>query len=59
MNILVHFYMIKKFKLNGKYVCHVGLIKMKKKFTQQPNVFCDANSTYIHLNAANVGKDKI
>jgi len=31
MNILVHFYMIKKFKLNGKYVCHVGLIKMKKK----------------------------
>jgi hypothetical protein len=37
---------------------HVGLIKMKKKFTQQPNVFCDANYTNTHLNAANMGKDK-
>lgn len=39
-------------------MCHTGLIKMKIKFTQQPNVFCEANYTYIHLNAAYVGKDK-
>lgn len=54
----VHYYMIKFFKLNGKYKCHIGLIKMKIKFTQQPDVFCEANYTYTHLNVAYVGKDK-
>jgi hypothetical protein len=31
---------------------------MKIKFTQQPNVFCDANYTYTHLNATYMAKDK-
>jgi hypothetical protein len=50
--------MIKVFLISMENMGHTGLIKMKIKFTQQPNVFCDANCTYTHSNAIYVGKVK-